>query len=140
MMSCAKGLPLTRAALKESQLRWAANGLPSYRLELEVAGDKIETGAFVIEVRNNRIDFATRNDQELQEPDHFYTVDGLFKFLSNELELGQEPGRYFGASPNSRIYMNVHFHKTLGYPIRYLRAVTETKQNITVTVTKLTKL
>ena len=133
-LSCAKGGPLTSADLSEARARWGAKGPASYQLVLEIAGDNVETGLFDIEVQQGKIVKASRNGSNLATTDSFYTIPGLFHFLDNELELGKEPGRYFGAAPDARIYMRAHFDPSLGYPTRYLRTITETRHNITVEV------
>lgn len=140
LTQCAKGSAFNEQDLKQARLRWQQNGFNSYYLTLEISGDKVETGVFVLKIKDGRISEATRNGVQLVKPDSFYTIEGIFDFLENELELGQEPGRYFGAAPGARVYMRAHFDPQLGFPTRYLRAVTDTKHNITVEVKKLEKL
>ena len=138
VLSCAKGGPLTSEDLSQAQARWGAKGPTSYQLVLEITGDNVETGRFEIEVTQGKIVKASRNRNNLATTDSFYTVPGLFHFLDNELELGKEPKRYFGAAPTARIYMRAHFDPSLGYPTRYLRTITETRHNITVEVQSFT--
>jgi len=140
LIGCAKGETLTPADLGAAKNMWQQNGFQSYALTLEITGDKIETGLFEIEVNKGEITKATRNGDNLATTDGFYTIDGIFVFLENELELGNDPARYFGAAPGSRIYMRAHFDPQLGYPTRYLRAVTDTKHNIKVEVKSFKKL
>ena len=140
LVGCAKGESFTPTELRAAEGIWKAQGFQSYALTLEISGDNVETGLFEIEVNQGDIIKATRNGDNLATTDKFYTVDGIFAFLENELELGKEPGRYFGAAPGARIYMRAHFDSELGYPTRYLRAVTDTKHNITVEVKRLKKL
>jgi len=139
-ISCAKGSPLSPEDLQVAKTAWGSAGYSSYRLVLKITGDTIETGTFDIEVREGAITEATRNGAPLKNPDTFYTVRGLYKFLEDELELAEEPGRYFGAGKDSRIYMLAHFDPENGAPLRYLRAITETKHNIVVEVKELTPL
>ncbi len=137
-ISCAQGSPLTPEDLKTARNTWASTGYSSYQLVLEITGDTIEAGTFKIEVQNGAITHATRNDRELTTPDTFYTIAGLFKFLEDELELAKEPGRYFSAGPDARIYMKAHFDPKTGAPLRYLRAITEPRHPVVVEVKGLT--
>ena len=139
-MNCAKGEAFSPQDLTKAHNQWKQKGFQSYALTLEITGDRIETGLFEIEVNQGEIIKATRNGDNLATTDRFYTIEGIFQFLGNELELGKEPERYFGAGPGARIYMRAHFDPELGYPTRYLRAVTDTKHNITVEVKELKKL
>ncbi len=140
LTQCAKGAAFTEQDLQQAQAQWNKNGLDSYRLTLEISGDKVETGVFVVEVEQNKIQGITRNGQAITTTDTFYTIEGMFQFLENELELGKEPRRYFGSAPGARIYMRAHFDPKQGFPTRYLRAITDTKHNIAVEVKSLEKL
>ncbi|MEZ4272038.1 MAG: DUF6174 domain-containing protein [Myxococcota bacterium] len=132
-IGCAKGEPLTLTAIQDAQARWEARGLHSYRMVLEIDGDLIDSGRFEVEVRHDKITRLTRNQVAVASRDPFYTVDGFFKFLRDELEMAADPARYWQASPGTNIHQRAHFH-AWGYPTRYLRAVVGTKQNITVVV------
>ena len=125
--------PLSQTNLQEAQSRWAATHCSRYRLRLDIAGDRIEAGNFSVEVDgpNTRV---TRNGRVLEHPDAFYSVEGLFHFLANEIELGHDPPRFFEAAPDATVYQQIIYDKTWGYPQRYVRAISGTSHNITLDI------
>ena len=132
--NCAKGEDLTRERLGQAAARWQQASISSYRMTLEITGDRIKAGTFEIEVIRNKIKAVSRNGKNIGSNDRFYSLDGLFKFLDDELEIAKEPARYFNAPSDTRVYLRAHFDPKLGYPTRYLRSVVGTDHNITLEV------
>jgi len=134
MFACSQKEPLVRGALEAGEQLWEMQGRSDYTLLLEISGDKIESGEFVAEVKNKKLVSVTRNGQVLKKPDDFYTIEGLFKFLYDEIDLGRSPARYFNAPADSRVHQFMLLDKELGYPKRYVRSVFGTKHNITLEI------
>lgn len=134
LVACAKGEPLTLDALQEAQARWRASAPNAYTLKIEISGDLVQEGEFEVTVRGDEVVKATRNGQVITTRDAFYTVPGMHAFLREELEMAQNPARYWNASPETRIYQRAHFDPELGYTRRYLRAVTGTQHNVVITI------
>ena len=134
MFACSKKEPLVRGALEAGEQLWKMQGRSDYTLYLEIAGDKIKSGEFVAEVKGNKLISVTRNGQALKTPDNFYTIEGLFNFLHDEIDLGRSPARYFNAPADSKVHQFMLLDKELGYPKRYVRSVFGTKHNITLEI------
>jgi len=137
---CAKGDPLTGAAIDAAEARWRANPLAAYRMHLEISGDLIQEGEFVIEVRDGEVASVTGNGETITTRDDFYTVDGLFTMLRQELEMATQPHLFWQPPKDARIYQRAHFDAQTGYCRRYLRSVTGTQHNIVIKVTALEPL
>lgn len=140
MGGCAKGDPLTAKAIDAAEARWRAAPMGAYRMRLEITGDRIEEGEFVVEVRDSVVASVTRNGESITTRDDFYTVDGLFDMLRQELEMAAQPQLFWQQPTNSRIYQRALFDEKSGYCRRYLRSVTGTQHNIVITVEALEPL
>jgi hypothetical protein len=134
MFACSQKEPLVRGALEAGEQLWKMQGRSDYTLHLEISGDKIESGEFVAEIKGKKLISVTRNGQTLKNPDGFYTIEGLFRFLHDEIDLGRSPARYFNAPADSRVHQFMLLDKELGYPKRYVRSVFGTKHNITLEI------
>ena len=132
LVACARGENLTETQLAQAQSRWQQAGPRNYTLTMTITGDRIEEGRFVATVRDGALSSVTRNHRPIARPAPFYTVPGLFDFLSEELEMAAQPGRYWQAARDARVYQRIRFDDRLGYPTRYLRAVTGTEHNVTL--------
>lgn len=137
-LGCQRGDPLTAAAIAQAEATWQDYGVDDYQLELDIEGDLVEEGKFRISVQDGRVTDARRNGKTISTRDPFYTVPGLFKFLRDEIEMAQQPALYWQAGPGTNIYQRALFDARAGYLKRYLRAVTGTKHNIKIRVTRLT--
>ncbi|HSF19931.1 MAG TPA: DUF6174 domain-containing protein [Vicinamibacteria bacterium] len=98
---------LTREALQEAQSRWQSRAVPSYTIEVFVSGEMFRH--ILVEVRDGEIGAATMIEDgegrivegHLARP---YTVEGLFRTLSEEIKTSQ------------RQFVRARFHPTLGFP------------------------
>ena len=138
LSGCTSGVPLEGGDLDEARRLWQSAAVTNYRLTLEVKGDRIQTGVFAVVYGGGQVKDVTRNGAPLTVHDPFYSIDGLFALLESELEMAANPARYWGAKDDAQVHQRVRFHRTLGYPEHYLRAVFGTDQNITITVKDFT--
>ena len=134
LLSCARGAPLTLDAIESGRQRWRAGGVTDYRMRVKIKSDRTQAGEFRIEVQQGKLHRIARDGESVGMRDPFYTVDGLFGFLLQELEMAQEPGRFWAAPAGAYIHQRAHFDVDLGYPRRYIRAVGGTEHNIVITV------
>jgi hypothetical protein len=138
--ACQKSAPLTEQRVSSARKQWAALGLRNYRVRLTIEGDRIQEGDFEIDVRDGRIANLKRNGVPVESRDAFYTVDGMFKFLMDELDMATNPALYWQAPKGTRIHQRAAFHEQKGYVTRYIRAVVGTKHNISIKVSDLEPL
>ena len=134
LVGCSEKEPLVRSALEAGERRWETKGRSDYKLHIEISGDKIESGKFVAEIKNKKLNSVTRNGKTLTKPDNFYTIEGLFKFLHDEIDLGRSPARYFNAPADSKVHQFMLLDKELGYPKRYVRSIFGTEHNISLEI------
>ena len=134
LSNCSQKEPLVRSALEAGEQLWERQGRSDYRLHIEISGDKIESGKFVAEIKNKKLSSVTRNGKTLTKPDNFYTIEGLFKFLHDEIDLGRSPARYFNAPADSKVHQFMLLDKELGYPKRYVRSIFGTEHNISLEI------
>lgn len=113
---------LTPDALDAAIARWEQHGPRDYDLDLEVRGGG--GGKIHIEVRGGEPTAMTRNGIPAAEHTWMYwTIDGLFDIIRQDLEGLDQPERAFGVADPSEIVQQAEFDPKLGYPKRYRRAV-----------------
>jgi len=120
--------------LTEAEQKWNAHRPDSYRLIIEMSGDRVENGRFEVEVRSANVLTLRRNGLVLR-PDagQDYTIDGLFHMLAQELGLAEKPAT-LGAPPGYSVYLSARFDDATGRLIRYRRIVGGTSNSIEVSV------
>jgi len=135
MTAACSGLPtLTPGVLTQSEEKWNAHRPPSYRLVVEMSGDRVETGRFEVEVRNGQTVSLRRNGLVIRpNTGQDYSIDGLFRMLEQELSLAEKPTTV-GAPEGYSVYTNAKFDDTTGRLIRYRRIVGGTSNSIEVNV------
>ena len=138
LTGCTRGDTLTAEGLAAAKARWADQGLTSYRMEVEITGDRVEEGHFRVSVEDGAVTEVSRNDKPVVSRDAFYTIDGMFSMLGDELRMAQQAQRYWQAAEGARVYQRAYFDPDRGYCRRYLRAVTGTQHNIVIEVHQLT--
>jgi len=130
------GGPLTEQALAAAQAQWRDRGPRSYDLELEIRGG--QEGAHEIQVRDGRVTRMTTGGKPVAESVWaFWSVDGMFTFLAQELENAKAPLRAHGVSDPAAVTLRVQFDAELGYPRYFLRHVTGRQSEIWWEVTSL---
>ena len=116
------GEPLTEKTLRTAGERWRSRGLENYDLEVEVRG--VQKGRHSIQVRGGRVVHMTTGGADA--PAHvrkFWTVQGMFDFLAEELRHAAQPEKVYGVSDPSQIVLRAEFDSDLGFPRRFIRHV-----------------
>jgi len=132
--ACSRLPSLTPETLAQAQQKWNAHKPGSYRLVMEMSGDRVETGRFEIEVRSNQVVSLRRNGLVISpNAGQDYTMDGLFHMLGQELGLAEKPATV-GAPPGYSIYLTARFDDVTGRLMRYRRIVGGTSNSIEVNV------
>ena len=128
--------PLTEQALRAAEARWRERGPTNYDLALEIGGG--QEGAHEIQVREGRVTRMTTGGKPVPESVWaFWSVEGMFKFLAQELENARNPQRAHGVSDPAAVTLRVQFDADLGYPRYFLRHVTGRQSQIWWGVTSL---
>ena len=110
---------VTRERLTVARERWKAANIASYGLDLETTG--AQTGLYHVEVRAGQVSKFTRNGQSMNPAEaDYWTVDGWFQAIDDDLESSEKPKADDPAS-QCQFWLRVQFHPTLGYPLRYVR-------------------
>ncbi len=101
----------------------------SYQFELELGG-AIEDRRLV-QVREGEVVAMTSDGVEVPESAWpYWTVEGMFASLEQELQNAAHPQRIYGISDPERVLLQAEFDPELGYPSRFLRHVLGTRQSI----------
>jgi hypothetical protein len=132
--ACSRLPALTPEVLNDAERKWSAHQPSAYRLVLEMTGDRVETGRFEIDVRGGAIVSLRRNGLIVSpNAGQDYTMEGLFRMLTQELSLAEKPAM-LGAPPGYSIYTTAKFDDADGRLIRYRRIVGGTSNSIEVSV------
>ena len=139
LLACAlaacSGLPdLTPEILAAAEQRWTTHKPDSYRLVVEMSGDRVEKGRFEVEVRSGTAVSLRRNGLVMRAgAGEDYTMEGLFRMLVLELGLREKPSMA-GAMPGYSIYTSARFDEITGRLIQYRRIVGGTSNSVQVRV------
>ena len=113
--------PVTRERLARARASWDAAGITSYDLRFRTSGAR--NGTYHVEVRDGQavriiLDGRLANPAEKD----FYTVEGLFRTIEEELELFENPPE--NAVPaGTQVWLRMRCDPHLGYPVRFIRQV-----------------
>jgi hypothetical protein len=139
LMQPAVAPTLTQADLDAAVRRWQASGPKNYRMDVEVAGKR--SGQVHIEVHDGEPTAMTRDGRTPPSRVwHYWTVEGLFDDLEQELSAARDPARSYGAAPDAHVIQRVQFDERLGYPVEYQRDVLGVDQAMGWRVTKFEPL
>jgi hypothetical protein len=117
-----EGEPLTAAGLEAAEARWRDAGPRDYDLAVSVRG--AQSGEHRVEVRGGRVVAMTTGGAPVDPrvwP--YWSVEGLFRFLREELAAAERPREAHGADGSAQVVLRVAFDGELGYPRRFLRHV-----------------
>lgn len=119
---------LTTERLAHARARWEEAGPASYVLELELSGSLEDRRR--IQVEDGEVVAMTTSDVPV--PDHtwsYWSVEGLFVFLEQELQNAADPRHAYGVEDPSRVILQADFDPDLGYPEYFLRHVMGTTRS-----------
>ncbi|MCK6462073.1 MAG: DUF6174 domain-containing protein [Planctomycetes bacterium] len=113
------GEPLTPERLAAARALWKEKGPGSYVVDVDV-----RDAHHRVEVRDGKVVSMTTDGREAPERVRAYwTVEGMFQSLSEELSNLRRPEAAFGVSDPSRVMLRALFDEQYGYPARFLRHV-----------------
>jgi len=134
LMFRGEGETLTREMLETARARWNEHGLRDYDMEVAVTG--VQVGHHAISVRGGRVVAMTTGAEPVaQSAWAYWSVDGMFRFLSDELSNAENPQRAFGGD---EVVLSAVFDEQRGYPRRFLRHVMGRRAGVEWTITSLT--
>jgi hypothetical protein len=113
------GEPLTAERLAAARALWKEKGPRSYVVDVDV-----RDAHHRVEVRDGKVVSMTTDGRDAPERLHgYWTVEGMFQSLSEELSNLRRPEAAFGVSDPSRVTLRAAFDGRYGYPARFLRHV-----------------
>ena len=125
---------MTSDLLAQSETKWRASKPASYRLTIEMKGDRVEKEQFEVSVEDSRVTSLKRNGLDVQPAaGQDYSMDGLFHMLHQEMELAQKPV-LLGAPEGYSAYLMARFDEQNGRLIEYRRTVGGTTNTINIRV------
>ena len=81
----------------------------SYRLVIEMSGDRVEKGRFEVQINSGKVTNIRRNGVAiLGKPGQDYSMEGLFHMLEQELSLAEKPAM-LGTPEGYSVYLNARF-------------------------------
>src|SRR5881628_1187388 len=132
-VACSRLQPLTADVLTQAENKWRSHRPESYRMVIEMSGDRVQNGRFEVAVRGGQVVELKRNGLViLSTTGQDYSMDGLFHMLEQELGLAERPTT-LGAPEGYSVYLNARFDEMTGRLIRYRRIVGGTSNSIEVT-------
>jgi len=125
---------LTAEALTQAESKWRTRGPESYRIVIEMSGDRVQNGRFEVTVRDGLVIELKRNGLVIPPTaGQDYSMAGLFHMLEQEIGLAERPAT-LGAPEGYSVYLNARFDEMTGRLIRYRRVVGGTSNSIEVNV------
>jgi len=133
-IACARLQPLTEEALTQAENKWRTRGPESYRIVIEMSGDRVQNGRFEVTVRDGQVIELKRNGLVIRPTaGQDYSIAGLFHMLEQEIGLAERPAT-LGAPEGYSVYLNARFDEMTGRLVRYRRVVGGTSNSIEVNV------
>jgi Family of unknown function (DUF6174) len=140
LFACSRLQPLTVDALMQAEAKWKQQRPDSYRLVIEMSGDRVETGRFEVTVRREQVVELKRNGLVIRpNAGQDYSMDGLFHMLEQELGLAERPAT-LGAPEGYAVYLNARFDDMTGRLVGYRRVVGGTSNSININVLEFHKM
>lgn len=114
--------PLTEKDLTRARAAWQHAGLQNYVMRVRLIG-ALE-GEHEIQVQNGRVvNMSTGGRPVANHVWAYWTVEGMFQFLDEELSQKKKPAAAFGVAEEEEVFLSAEFDGKLGYPKRFLRQV-----------------
>jgi hypothetical protein len=121
--ACSRLETLTPVQLDQAEQNWRTHQPVTYRLVIEMSGDRVETGTFEALVRDGKVVTLRRNGLGVTAGSgEDYSMDGLFRMMRQELSLAEKP-TMLGAPAGYSAYLQAEFDTETGRLIRYRRSV-----------------
>jgi len=140
IFSCSRLQPLTVDVLTQAEAKWKTQRPESYRLVVEMSGDRVETGRFEVTVRGAQVVSLKRNSLVIRpNAGQDYSMDGLLHMLEQELGLAERPATV-AAPEGYPVYVNARFDDVTGRLIRYRRVVGGTSNSIDINVLEFNQM
>jgi hypothetical protein len=140
LFACSRLQPLTVDTLMQAEGKWKQQRPGSYRLVIEMSGDRVETGRFEVTVHSGQVAELKRNGRVIRpNAGQDYSMDGLFHMLEQELGLAERP-ETLGAPEGYAVYLNARFDEMTGRLIRYRRVVGGASNSIDINVLEFKKI
>jgi hypothetical protein len=137
---CSSLEPLTHEMLSDAEQKWKVNRPASYRVVIEMSGDRVDEGRFEATIRDEKVTSLRRNGIGVTAASvQDYSMEGLFQMLRQELGLSERPAM-LGAPAGYSVYMQAQFDPTTGRLIRYNRSVGGSSNSIEVNVVEFSEL
>ena len=134
LSACSRLPSLTPDVLSQAEQKWATHKPDSYRLVIEMSGDRVEKGRFEVQINSGKVTNIRRNGVAiLGNPGQDYSMEGLFHMLEQELGLAEKPAM-LGTPEGYSVYLNARFDDVTGRLIRYRRIVGGASNSIEVNV------
>jgi len=125
---------LTAEALTQAESKWRTRGPESYRIVIEMSGNRVQNGRFEVTVRDGLVIELKRNGLVIPPTaGQDYSMAGLFHMLEQEIGLAERPAT-LGAPEGYSVYLNARFDEMTGRLIHYRRVVGGTSNSIEVNV------
>ena len=139
-IGCAGGQEVTPEAIDQAKQVWKSAGIRDYDLDWTVTG--AQNNHYYVTVRGGdvrKVESAQADGRRFElhpAQTRFYSVDGLFLTIAEELAL-LKSDHPFGQPPGTKVVMRFKPDKKLGYPLWYRRDVMGSTQAIAIDVVKL---
>ena len=114
---------LTPQSLAAAKLAWRERGPADYDLDITVRGR--QPGEVRISVRDGEVTSMTRDGRSPSQRRtwDYWSVDGQFGMIDQELLLARDPVKSFGAAEGTNVTLRAEFDQELGYPRRFQRSI-----------------
>jgi hypothetical protein len=113
---------LNSEVLSAARARWIQSGIQNYSMTVAVLGK--ETHRHEIEVRGGKVTRMLTDGVEAPERVwNFWSVDGIFTVLEEEIANAKAPQGPFGTFDPKDVFLDASFNSSTGVPIHYLRQV-----------------
>jgi hypothetical protein len=124
------GEPLTAERLAAARALWARNGPKYYVLDIDV-----RDAHHHVEVKDGKVVSMTTDGRKAEERLwKYWSVEGMFQSLSEELSNLQHPEAPFGVKDPGEVTLRAAFDAKTGYPARFLRYVQGQMRSVEWTV------
>lgn len=117
-----KLIPLTRANLSEARAKWTAAAIRNYSMDITITG--VQQGNDHVDVENGKVVRMTTDEEPTpQTAWEYWSIEGMFGFLEEELVQADTPTQAFQIDDKSKVYLSVFYNQKTGVPEKYLRQV-----------------